>query len=698
MTAHTCLRGSLVAVVVVLLSSPGSVAGQSPVAVTVDDVMRVTNLEETQISPDGSSVSYVVAAPDTPGTAYRTNIWRVGADGVSSQLTDEGGRNDTPRWSPDGQRLAFISNRGGTNQIWVMPAEGGAARQVTRLPHGVAAAGFLRQFPPYPQAFAWSPDSRQFAVLVADQGALAEEARRRADRDDTIVVGQGARTTRIHIVDVMTGADKPLTSGDLNVNHVAWSPDGREIAFSAQSRPRSEGSDPARAIMAPAGDDVYVVTVATREVRSLVSREGMDSTPKWSPDGRFLAFVSHDGAVDWTGHTFLCVVEAHGGQPRNLTPLFDEMPSFFEWAGDGAEILFLARQRLTTQLFAVPAAGGELRQVTSGQRVFGAFSFTADRQRMAFLSQDGSNPWDVYQSKTGMFEPARLTKLNPHLEGRTLAPEVVRWAGADGLEIEGLLYRPSNAEVSGPIPMVTCVHGGQGSFTLAFAPQLYEPGRFPVQAEPCVLAHVFAAHGFATFLPNPRGGFGYGRDFRHARDRGYKDFEDIMRGIDALIERGTADPERLGIMGWSYGGFMSAWAITQTDRFKASSVGAGQTNSISYFGTSANSAESIVAFYGTTPWENRERYMKHSPIEFVSRAKTPTLLQYPEKDEIVPVSQGQELHRALQLLGVQTEFAIYPREGHMLREPKQQADMLRRNLDWMRRWIPDATPAETRKY
>ena len=698
------LRKALRWACALLLASRVAAAESTPA--TVEDMVGINNIQEARISPDGSQVAYVVAEPDLEESVYRNDLWIANANGTPSRrLSESPARDDTPRWSPDGQQIAFISDQNGNNQLWLVTPEGGGLRQLTHAKGGMAAPGFLRIFPPYPQAYAWSPDGKTIAYLVHDQEIAKEQERRKREKDDTIVVGRDVKTAQIHLIDVESGTSRQLTRGEFTVNHVSWSPDGKEIAFSAQPKPEAEGSDPARAISAPSADDIFVVSVESGQVRELVQRDGMDSTPKWSPDGTRVAFVSDGGKRKWSANNHLFTVAAAGGVPQNLTQAFDEVIAFYHWAADSSVVYFLARQKLTRQLFAVQTDSKKVRPVTSGDKVHGSFSFSMDTGQMAFLAQDAKTAWDVYVSEVNAFAPVKITETNPQLEGLALVqPEVFRWKASDGMEIEGLLYKPLQFEEGKKYPLVTCVHGGPsiGTFTLSISPQLSEAGRFPMQADPCILAHVFSGEGYATFLPNPRGGAGYGEKFRQAggrrpgygeppsssRKMGRGDFQDILSGINVLIERGIADGDKLGIMGWSYAGFMSAWAVSQTHRFKAASVGAGRTNLLTHFGTSAH----VPRPDQRAPWQALEEYLNESAIYYADNLKTPTLLQYPEKDEIVPLSQGQELHRALQLKGVPTELHVYPREGHMLREPKHQLDMLRHNIKWFDRWF-DVEPS-----
>ena len=293
---------------------------------------------------------------------------------------------------------------------------------------------------------------------------------------------------------------------------------------------------------------------------------------------------------------------------------------------------------------------------------------------MAFMAEDPSMPWEVYVSPVSHFSPLNLTRTNPHLHDLALGQtDVIRWKSGDGLDIEGLLIKPVGFQSATRYPLLTAAHGGPaGVSTVSFHR----------------LAQVFAGQGYAIFLPNPRGSAGYGEPFRRAnvKDWGYGDYRDIMSGIDALIRQGIADRDKLGIMGWSYGGYMAAWAITQTDRFRAAAVGAGTTNAYSIYGQT-DIPEYYEAYFGAKPWEAIEAYQRHSPIFFAGNIKTPTLILHGEKDDRVPLPQSQELYQALKQNNVPVEFAISPRQGHVIREPKLLMDLRRRQLHWFNRWL-----------
>ena len=286
---------------------------------------------------------------------------------------------------------------------------------------------------------------------------------------------------------------------------------------------------------------------------------------------------------------------------------------------------------------------------------------------------------------SGSNSPRQLTFTNPQLDMVALAKmKAIRWKSKDGLEIEGVLILPPGYKKGDKLPLLTYIHGGPAfQFSLGFT--VYPPGppqasRYPV--------HVLAGQGYAIFCPNPRGSAAYGEKFRKAnvKDWGGGDYQDIMSGVDHLIAEGIADPERLGVMGWSYGGYMTSWVITQTHRFKAASVGAGVTNLASMYGHT-DIPLFMERYFGGPPWKQAKLYTDHSPMTFAGNIKTPTLIQHGEKDERVPLAQGQELYAALKRLGVPAEFAVYPRQAHNPQEPRLQADVLQRNVDWFNRWL-----------
>ncbi|HET9530742.1 MAG TPA: S9 family peptidase [Blastocatellia bacterium] len=641
--------------------------------VTVDDIMKIKSIFETQIAPDGSQVLYVVGEPDLTASTYNTDVWLVDSrGGVPVKLTNGSGmRDDTPRWSPDGKQIAFLSDReGGKPQVWLIRPAGGEAAKLTDAKSGV-------------QSFAWSADGRKIAYLSSDP-TTDEEEKKQKERDDTKLIDQKFKNAHVYVIGLDDKEARQVTKGDFNVSSLSWSPDCEQIVFAHQPTPKVTDSYKS---------DLSVVSVRDLKVRKLVERDGADSSPQWSPDGSSIAFTSGDGRLDWIANTYLCVVAASGGAPRNLSRGFDESPAAFTWSSDSKALFFAAYQKVTAQILSLAIDTSEVKAITRGEKVYGGFSFTKDSSRFAFLAQSPEMPNEVWVSPVASFNPVRLTTTNPQLAELALGQvEVIRWRSKDGMEIEGLLTKPVGYEAGKRYRLLTYVHGGPpGVFTLSFTPQLGS-APIPLQAEPYPL-QAMAGQGYAILCANPRGSGGYGEKFRQAnvKDWGFGDYNDIMSGIDYLIARGIADPERLGIMGWSYGGYMTSWTITQTARFKAASVGAAVTNLYSMYGTT-DIPEFLDRYFGAKPWNDIAIYQKHSAMFHAKNIKTPTLIQHGEADDRVPLSQGQELYVAIKMSNVPVEFAVYPRQGHLIMEPRLQRDMLSRNLNWFNRWIKGSTP------
>jgi dipeptidyl aminopeptidase/acylaminoacyl peptidase len=650
-------------VLVVVLAGARGQSGEKSRPMTVDDVMKVRYLTETAISPDGAHVVYVVSEADLKQGRYNSDLWMVPfAGGAPVRLTTAPGRDDSPHWAPDGKRIAFISDRSGTPQVWLISPTGGEATKLTDSKTAV-------------RDVAWSPDGKQIAY-IAREPDTADEAKRKQDKADVIIVGKD-KMDHLHVILTGGGPSKQLTRGAFSVLNFSWSPDGKQLAYAAAPSWRPE--DVHRS-------DLHVIPAEGGKPRVLVKREGMDQLPKWSPDGKTIAFVSGDGKADWLGNTYLCLVPAEGGAPRNLSRKFDGRIDAFDWAPDGTRLYFAADWAATRQLSALSARTGELDTLTSGERLHDKYSLSRDGRRIAFLVEDPTTPREVYVAELPRLQPKRLTTTNPQLAGVALGKvEELRWrSDGDGLQIHGLLIKPVGYKAGQRYPLLTYVHGGP-ALQFAHGFSVYPPG--PPQASRYPI-HVLAGQGYAIFCPNPRGSASYGRTFRLAnvRDWGGGDYKDIMSGVDLLINLGIADPERLGVMGWSYGGYMTAWIITQTQRFKAASAGAGVTNLFSMYGET-DIPGFLERYFKGLPWDERALYAKHSPMTHIGKAKTPTLIQHGEKDERVPLAQSQELHAALKRNGVPVELVIYPRQGHNPTEPRLQVDVLRRNVEWFNRWL-----------
>ncbi len=630
------------------------VLAQQRPAMTFEDVLALKAVGDPQISPDGKWIAYVVTSVDMKENAGDADVWLVSSDKARAtpiRLTTSKKNDKQPRWSPDGKRIAFISAREEKPQIFLISPFGGEAEKLTDSKSGV-------------QSFQWSPDGRRIA-FVAQQEMTAEEEKKQKEKDDAQVADKNFKFTRIWTIDIESKKASALVKGDFVAADAQWSPDGKQIAFTTVPTPKADDG---------ALSDIHVVDLDTGRTRRLVDNEGPDSAPRWSPDGKWIAFLTRDAKSGLNAPLRLAVVSAQGGSPREVQPAFDYQAGNHTWAVDGRTIFFNASVRTTSQLFAVPAAGGEPVQLTKTVGVMSAATFSSDRSVIAFTRSDTQHPSDVYVARTSSpLDPLKLTDHNPQVRDMALgSSEVIKWKAKDGLEIEGLVIYPAGYQPGKRYPMIACIHGG--------------PSGVWAQSFPATWAnfgHVWAGNGWVLFYPNIRGSSGYGEKFlmSNVKDWGGADYQDIQSGINYLIAKGVSDPDKLAQSGWSYGGYMTAWTLTQTTRFKAVMVGAGLTNMYSMYST--NDLQRVLEdYFGGEPWNVTENYWSRSAMAFIKRAKTPTLIQHGAADQRVPPTQAQELYMGLRKNGVPVELVFYPREPHGLGEPRHQLDKMRREYAW----------------
>ena len=638
--------------------------------------MRLRSLLDVRMSPDGERVAYVVSQPSLEKNEHEATLYVVPSAGGPSKRLGETLRIfnvPTPtaklRWSPDGANLSLLAFDGERPQVFAIPVSGAAPRRLTNASEGVFA-------------FDWAPDSASLAYLTREP-MPADEARKRQDKSYVMRVDAPELPTRLVVQSLDGSAPRTLTPTTQYVDSLSWKPDGREIAYSAAST---------SGFTAAYDTHIYVVPAQGGAPRAVVDRVGMNTQPQFSPDGRSIAFISTDGHTDIMATRGLMVVPAAGGAPKGL-PVGDAWVNEFAWAPDSRSIYlqandgtFASGEHVFEQpIVRVSVADGRAERVGSGPAV--TFSIGLDRagRRMAFKSVEAHAMGDIAVMDASTGRATTITEINPELRELSLGDlKPIKWRSFDGKEIVGLLLTPPGWTAGRRVPMLTYVHGGPGGgFTYGHFPQFMhlvgQVDPYPTQA--------FASAGYAVFFPMPRGGAGYGEAGQRAivNAWGETDFKDIMTGVDDLVARGIADPDRLGIMGASYGGFMTNWAVTQTGRFKAASAGASLSTLEDLYYLSEGGR--FIVDYFKLPWENRESYLAHSPLTFANRVTTPLLLQHGERDPRAPIAGAWKFYRALNTLGKTVEFDIYPRGGHVLREPMQQREQMRRNLEWFERWI-----------
>lgn len=647
--------------------------------VTVDDLMKMRAIVDARIAPDGSRVAYVVSTPSLAKNEHEGSLFVVSSSGGASTRI---GSNTTIfnipvpaprlRWSPDSTMVAVLALRSGRPQVVAIPLDGSAPRALTSAPEGVFG-------------FEWSPDGKRLAFVTRDP-MPDDEARRRQDRSFVIRADAPDRPTRLAVQDASESAlPRLLTPTTHYVDAFSWSPDGREIAYSAA---------PKSGFTAPYYTRIYAIPVDGGTPRTIVDAPGTNSGPRFSPDGRSIAFISTSGKVDIMASRSLAVVPASGGATPRVFAMDDAWVNEYVWSADSASIYVQAndgtfgrREHMFEQaLVRVMAADGRAERVDTGAVVNYSISLSRDGSRIAYRSVEGRTMGDLFVMDAATRKTTRITQVNPELNGFALGTlKAVSWRSFDGMEIWGLLLTPPGATTGTRLPLLVYIHGGPGGgITYGLFPQFMTSVS---QVDPYP-AEAFASAGYAVLFPMPRGGAGYGEAGQRmiVNTWGEGDYRDIMAGVDRMIADGVADPDRLGVMGASYGGFMTNWIVTQTPRFKAASSGASisDIHDIAFLG---EGSEFIVSYF-KWPWENAASYTAHSPITYAQRITTPLLIQHGEADPRVPISGAWKFYRMLKTLGKTVEFDIYPRGGHVLREPQQQRAQMLRNYEWFTRWIP----------
>ena len=655
---------------------PAVDAAGRPLAAAQDEAwspelaMRYRPITATALSADGSRVAYVVRHPEMEGekSEFISRIRVAATDGSSDvRYTSSERSSDAPAFSPDGEYLAFLAKRPASEeaetQVWLMRVAGGEAEPLSEAEGGVTA-------------FRWSPDGRSIAFVATDPESEAE-AEAKKEKRDVILVHQDFKYGHLYVREIEPGVDgegeRRLTAGEFHVTTFDWSPDGTTLVFTHQADPLINTGFIER--------DLSRVAVAGGEVTPLIERPGVDADPVYSPDGGWIAFTSHGGSPEPVGLADVWVVAASGGEARALSETPDRNASLLGWSGDGSEVLAVEARGTTRQIVALPLDGGAPRDVTALDGSLSASSMSRDGELLAFAWETPGAPPEVHVAAVaGALEtgPRALSSVNAEVPRPPMgATELVSWKSFDGLPIEGLLTYPVDYESGRQVPLILQIHGGpSGVFQQGFtgAAAVYQ-------------TQTFAQHGYALLRPNPRGSSGYGKDFRYAnfRDWGYGDYEDVMAGVDLMIERGIADPEQLFVMGWSYGGYLTSFVVTRTGRFRAASMGAGLPNLVSMAHTT-DIPDYLIAHMGAELWEDYEVFEKHSAMYRIARVTTPTQVIHGAEDLRVPFDQGREFFLALERRGVATEMVVYPRTPHGPREPKYLLDAPRRILAWFAKY------------
>jgi dipeptidyl aminopeptidase/acylaminoacyl peptidase len=620
-------------------------------AITLDHVLAQSSISELTWSRDGRRLAFTVTSPDTGEDINNADLWVMDERGAR-RLTRHPKNDFSPTFSPSGDTLAFVATRGTGDDakpaIWMLSLEGGDPWPFGSYDESVAEV-------------CWSPDGRWLAWVKLDTLSRTVREQRRKRWDET-VEDERLQVPQLWVTDIATGRARRVETGRDYVWYVRWSPDSRQLAWLAS----------------PTGkpDDENAVDIAVAPVQGGAPHKlgVIGSAFAWSPDSRWLAWAGGRDRSAWIGKSDLWVAPASGGAAVDLTSGFDEDAQQPAWSPDSDTLYFHAAQGVTTVLAAVPRRGGGVTLGVDRRADAGALA-VAGTGRAAWVQSQPESPPEVWMADHAWQPGREATAVNAAEHGLACGTtRAVRWTSTDQVNVEGLLLRPHGAPARAALKTLVLLHGGPYGerYALSFQP----------------LAQWFAAHGYQVFMPNFRSSGGYGTAFmlRKRSDWGFQDWRDVDTGVDFLVKQGLADPHRLGVYGGSYGGYLSAWAITQTRRFDAACVIAGAVDLAAHYGQS--DIHRYRAFdFGGPPWVTPENWRRSSPITYVANVKTPTLIIIGDNDPRVPYPQGQELYTALQALHVPSAFVHYPREGHGLREPRHRADQDLRMLAWFDRWV-----------
>jgi dipeptidyl aminopeptidase/acylaminoacyl peptidase len=681
------VRLRFVGLAIAVMAAAFAAQGQAPQkrAITFKDLISLHRLSEPQISPDGKWVAYTVSTPDLEANHSVRDIWVVGIAGGEARQLTRGGSDMRPRWSPDGKKLAFISGRDGTPQVYWIGFEGGEATRLTRLSTG--ADNEL-----------WSPDGKTIAFVSSvypDCKDDACNAQRDAEKEKSKVKAHvyekllyrhwttwwDGKRSHLFAEAVEGGAARILTAGaDYDVppfnegapEAIAFSPDGNELCFTANT-----DKDESRST----NGDLFTVAVSgASEPKRITTNTGNDWGPAYSPDGKWIAYRAQMEGGYESDRWRLMIYDRQEARSSNLSENFDHSVESYEWTPDSKQIYFQAEDKAEMPVYAISVAGGGAPKVlVNGFN--GEFDLSRDGRTLALARTSLTMPAEIFAAKADGTDLRQLTRQNGALLAQLeLNPVEPFWfEGAEKTQVEGLLIRPPNFDASKKYPTLLLIHGGpQGAWTDAWGYRWNQ--------------QVMAAPGYVVVMVNPRGSTGYGQKFTAeiSKDWGGRAYEDLMKGMDAAIAKYPfIDGTRVGAAGGSYGGYMIDWIATHTDRFKCLISHAGPYDAVSAYGATEELWFEDWEF-GGPPWSNPELFKKWSPSEFAAalgKYKTPTMVIGGELDFRVPYTQDLEFFTALQTQGVPSKLVIFPDEGHWVLKPQNSELWYRTFLDWLGKYL-----------
>jgi dipeptidyl aminopeptidase/acylaminoacyl peptidase len=663
-------------------------AGGTPRPITIDDFFQIRDVSQPELSPDGQWVAYAVRTKILKEDKNEQRLWMISTRGGDAvPLTTEGVSSSHVRWSPDGKYLSFLSARdGGKSQVWLLDRRGGEAVRLTETPQGV-------------DDFEWSPDSGRLVLILRDPKPEDLEAAKNKEKPAAAAPAKpktpppfvidrlqfkrdtvgylDRRRTHLYVFNIAAKTTTQITSGDYDDNEPAWSPDGKSLAFTSnRSTPDPDATHDTNIWVVAAGN-----TDKGAHLTQITTNPGPDSQPAWSPDGKWIAYTSQRDPhlFDYATH-HLAISPATGGEAKVLTSSFDRSVRRPRFSGDGRSLYFLADDDGALNLCRIAAFGGEITRPIGGRLTVANYSLGKDGSIAAQISSL-DRPDEIFFLSAGAKDTTRLTKTNEALfsQLRLAQADYVHFKSKDGTPVSGYLYKPLDYTPGKKVPTLLNPHGGPvGQYSASF----YH------------LAQLYAANGYAVLLPNPRGSSGYGEKFCAAiyADWGNKDFQDDIAMVDYAVAQGIADPDKLGVGGWSYGGISTDFIIAQTNRFKGAISGAGVALLTSFYGHDHYQRDYEIEL--GYPWDHQAAWDKISPFYKVKNITTPTLFMGGDIDWNVPILGSEQMYQAMKALGRTTELIVYPGEYHGFTIPSHIKDRLERFLAWYAHYVKgDSTPA-----
>ena len=646
---------NLTLLIVFVLAVP--VAGQERQAMTTDDGLDMVQVGGAMISPDGSWVLFSKSELNWEENERETTWWRVSAEGGEPYryIGDDGGGNF--QFSPDGSRLAFTRSVDDESQLFLLPTTGGEAVQLSEHETSIGS-------------YAWSEDGSKI-IFVATEPRTDEEEEAREAGYDAIFVDEGpngqqsGNWNNLWLIEVESGAERRLTDTDHRIGSFSVAPNGDRILFTSRIENRRNQQNLS---------EIQLLEVEAGTIRQLTDNSAPEGRLSWAPDGRSFAYTARtDGEWELLLDK-IWVMDPDGGDRRIVSGAFDGNIGNFVWAPDASAILFSGLHGTNNNLYRINLGSDSVEQITSSAGSLAPSSFSRDRAKMAYVFQDFDTPADIWVGLTDGTGAVQLTDVNSTITDELVLGqgEVIRWESRDGTEIEGILMLPAEYQ-SGVLPLLLHIHGGPaGVFRNSFSAS----------------NHVWAGLGYAQLFPNVRGSSGYDDDLLRGnlRDIGSGDYEDLMTGVDELISRGIADPDKLGLRGWSYGGILGGWTITQTDRFKGASVGAMVSDWTSEYGPGFNH-DVRLWYIGGTPWDNTDEWRERSALTHVANVTTPTLVLHGINDRTDTEPQSMMFFQALKDQGKITRYIRFPREPHGFQEPRHQRTRDVEEIRWIQKYV-----------